>query len=161
MPQPFGTAPIARPEGVISAERSGAHARGVAGVQARIALLERELQGASTARAVAVATARLCGWTVLRWPVRSITPITAPVSGSWIGAALHVHRWTGSLKCSGPNTWTAWSTAIAVPIAFVPAPPSLHSVPSAKFMSPAARRRTLADPSIVISMPLASLTTIR
>ena len=93
--------------------------------------------------------------------MRSITPITAPVSGSWIGAALHVQRCTGSLKCSGPKTWTAWSSAIAVPIAFVPAPPSLHSVPAAKFMSPAARRRTAALPSIVSSIPFASLTTIR
>ena len=93
--------------------------------------------------------------------MRSITPITAPVSGSWIGAALQVQRCTGSEKCSGPKTWTAWSSASAVPIALVPAPPSLHRVPSAKFMSPAARRRTCAEPSIVISMPLASETTIR
>ena len=93
--------------------------------------------------------------------MRSITPSSSPVSGSWIGAALHVQRCTGSLKCSGPNTCTAWSTASAVPIAFVPAPGSLHSVPSAKFMSAAARRRTPALPSIVISRPVASLITIR
>jgi len=90
-----------------------------------------------------------------------MTPITWPVSGSWIGHALHVQRCTGSEKCSGPNTWTAWSTAIAVPIAFVPAPPSLQSVPSAKFMSSAARSRTGVEPSIVSSVPSASEMTIR
>ena len=65
------------------------------------------------------------------------------MSGSWIGAAEHVQRCTTSLKCSGPKTCTAWSAAIAVPIAFVPAPGSLHSVPSVKFMWSAARRRRL------------------
>jgi hypothetical protein len=44
-----------------------------------------------------------------------------------MGAAEHVQRWTTSLKCSGPKTWTAWSAAIAVPMAFVPAPDSLQS----------------------------------
>ena len=43
-PQPCGTAPIARPDGVISAERSGDDAVAVAGVQARVALLQRELE---------------------------------------------------------------------------------------------------------------------
>ena len=33
--------------------------------------------------------------------MRSITPSSSPVSGSWIGAAEHVQRWTTSLKCSG------------------------------------------------------------
>ena len=88
-------------------------------------------------------------------------PSSSPVSGSWIGAAEHVQRWTGSLKCSGPKTCTAWSAAIAVPIAFVPAPGSLHSTPSAKFIFSAARRRTAPEPSMLSSTPLASLTTIR
>ena len=80
----------------------------------------------------------LWGWTVAISPVRSITPITWPVSGSWTGAAAQVHCCTTSLKCSEANTWTACSAASAVPIAFVPAPPSLHSVPSAKFIESAA-----------------------
>ncbi len=46
-------------------------------------------------------------------------------------------------------------------MAFVPAPPSLHDVPSAKFMSAAARRRMLAVPSMLMSVPSASLMTIR
>jgi hypothetical protein len=65
------------------------------------------------------------------------------------------------LKCSAANTCTAWSAASAVPIAFVPAPPSLHSVPSAKFIDSAARIRMWASPSISRIMPVASLTTIR
>ncbi len=98
---------------------------------------------------------------MLKSPVRSITPSSAPVSGSWIGAAEQVQRCTGSLKCSGPNTWTAWLAAIAVPIALVPAPPSLHSTPSAKFIISAARRRTAPEPSMASSTPSASLITIR
>ena len=83
------------------------------------------------------------------------------MSGSWIGAAEHTQRWTGSWKCSGPNTWTAWSTATAVPIALVPAPGSLHSVPSAKFMTSSARSRIAGLPSMLSSTPFASLITIR
>ncbi len=83
------------------------------------------------------------------------------MSGSWIGAAEQTQRWTGSWKCSGPKTWTAWSTASAVPIALVPAPGSLHSVPSAKFMTSAARMRIVALPSMLSRTPSASLTTIR
>ena len=48
-----------------------------------------------------------------------------------------------------------------MPIALVPAPPSLHRVPSAKFIESAARIRTLGLPSTQSRMPLASLTTIR
>ena len=110
-PQPGGTAPIARPDGVTSALRSGRDAVAVAGVQARVALLQRELRGWPRRRARSRWRRRGCaGARCERSPVRSITPITAPVSGSWIGAALHVQRCTGSLKCSGPKTWTAWST---------------------------------------------------
>ena len=116
---------------------------------------------ASTACAVAVATAIEWGCTVRISPVRSITPITSPVSGSWTGAAAQVQRWTISLKCSEANTWTACLAAIAVPIALVPAPPSDHSVPSAKFIESAARSRTVALPSTHSSTPLASETTIR
>jgi hypothetical protein len=116
---------------------------------------------ASTACAVAVATARLCGCTVEKSPVRSITPSRQPLSGSWIGAAEHVQRWTTSLKCSGPKTWTAWSAAIAVPMALVPAPGSLQSVPSVKFMWSAARMRRCALPSTLSRTPLASVTTTR
>ena len=108
-----------------------------------------------------MATARLAGWTVEKSPVRSITPTSSPVSGSWIGAAEQTQRWTGSWKCSGPKTCTAWSTATAVPIAFVPAPGSLHSVPSAKFMTSAARMRIAALPSMLSRTPFASLITIR
>ena len=148
--EPAGDAPAGRdgcrsrgPDGVTSAAAVGRDAVAVAGVQAGVALLQHELRGWPRRRARSRWRRRGCaGARCARSPVRSITPITAPVSGSWIGAALHVQRCTGSLKCSGPKTWTAWSSAIAVPIAFVPAPPSLHSVPSAKFMSPAARRRT-------------------
>ena len=90
-----------------------------------------------------------------------MTPISAPVSGSWIGAAEQTQACTGSLKCSAPNTWTAWSTATAVPIAFVPAPRSLHSVPSAKFIESAARRRIAGLPSMQSRTPSASDRTIR
>ena len=77
-----------RPEGVTSARSGrGGDAVAVALEQARVAMLEPSRRVASTAWAVAVATARLCGCTVRESPVRSITPSTAPVSGSWIGAA--------------------------------------------------------------------------
>ena len=103
----------------------------------------RQRRWASTAPAVATATANECGCTVLIRLVRSITPSMRPVSGSCTGAAAHVHACTTSLKCSAANTWTAWSAASAVPIAFVPAPPSLHSAPTAKFIEFAAASRTL------------------
>ena len=85
----------------------------------------------------------------------------SPVSGSCTGAAAHVHACTTSLKCSAANTWTAWSAASAVPIALVPAPPSLHSAPTAKFIEFAAASRTWGAPSSHSSVPSASLTTIR
>ena len=73
----------------------------VARAQARVALLQLEpqrgLHGARRRRRHGEAR----GWTVETSPVRSITPISAPVSGSWIGAAEHVQRCTSSLKCSG------------------------------------------------------------
>ena len=103
----------------------------------------------------------LCGCTVAISPVRSMTPITLPVSGSLTGAAAHVHAWTTSLKCSVANTCTACSAASAVPIAFVPAPPSLHSVPSAKFIESAACILTDAFPSSHSRTPFWSETTIR
>ena len=87
--------------------------------------------------------------------------MTWPVSGSCTGAAAQVHDWTISLKCSEANTWTACSAASAVPMALVPAPPSLHSVPSAKFIESAACMRTLGLPSTHSRMPLASETTMR
>ena len=83
------------------------------------------------------------------------------MSGSCTGAAAHVHACTTSLKCSAANTCTAWSAASAVPIAFVPAPPSLHSAPTAKFIEFAAASRTAGAPSSHSSVPSASLTTIR
>jgi len=46
----------------------------------------------------------LCGCTVDISPVRSITPMTWPVSGSLTGAAAHVQACTTSLKCSVANT---------------------------------------------------------
>ena len=121
----------------------------------------RQRRCASIAPAVATATAKECGCTVLILLVRSITPSTSPVSGSWTGAAAHVHACTTSLKCSAANTCTAWSAASAVPIAFVPAPLSLHSAPTAKFIEFAAASRTRGDPSSHSSIPSASLTTIR
>ena len=121
----------------------------------------RQRRCASTAPAVATATAKECGCTVLIRLVRSITPSTRPVSGSCTGAAAQVHACTTSLKCSAANTWTAWSAASAVPIAFVPAPLSLHSAPTAKFIEFAAESRTPGAPSSHSSVPSASLTTIR
>ena len=110
---------------------------------------------------MATATANECGCTVLILLVRSITPSNAPLSGSCTGAAAHVQAWTTSLKCSAANTCTAWSAARAVPIAFVPAPLSLHSAPMAKFIEFAAASRTPGAPSSQSSVPSASLTTIR
>ena len=121
----------------------------------------RHRRCASTAPAVATATANECGCTVLIRLVRSITPMRSPVSGSCTGAAAQVHACTTSLKCSAAKTWTAWSAASAVPIALVPAPPSLHSAPTAKFIEFAAARRTWGAPSSHSSVPSASLTTIR
>ena len=66
-----------------------------------------------------------------------------------------------SLKCSVANTWTAWSDAIAVPTAFVPAVSSLHRAPSTKLSSSAALERTRGLPSIHSSLPSASVTTNR
>ena len=51
--------------------------------------------------------------------------------------------------------------ASAVPMALVPAPPSLQSVPSAKFIESAACMRTLGLPSTHSRIPLASETTMR
>ena len=99
--------------------------------------------------------------TTLMSPVRSMTPMTSPVSGSTTGAAEHVQRWTGSVKCSAAKTWTAWPAATAVPIAFVPAEVSLHSAPSMKFMSSAARFRSVVSPLMLRSIPSASETTSR
>ena len=70
------------------------------------------------------------------------------------GAAEHCQRWTGSVKCSAAKTCTAWAAAIAVPIAFVPADGSLHSAPSTKFMSSAARFRSCASPLMLSSTPV-------
>ena len=94
-------------------------------------------------------------------PVRSMTPSRPPVSGSLIGAAAHVQRCTGSVKCSAAKTWTACSAASAVPTALVPAPASLHSAPSTKFISSAARLRSVTSPRMLSSIPEASLMTMR
>ncbi len=82
-------------------------------------------------------------------PVRSMTPSSRPVSGSMTGAAAQVQRCTGSVKCSAAKTCTACSAASAVPTALVPAPDSLHSAPSTKFMSSAARLRSWASPRML------------
>ncbi len=115
----------------------------------------------STALAVAVARARLCGCTVVILPVRSTMPSSRPLSGSCTGAAAQVQLCTISLKCSAAKTCTAWSAARAVPIALVPAPFSLHRAPSVKFIESAAAMRTFALPPIHSRSPSASLTTIR
>jgi hypothetical protein len=49
-------------------------------------------------------TDRLAGCTLEMSPVRSMMPSSRPVSGSVTGAAAHVQRWTGSVKCSAAKT---------------------------------------------------------
>ena len=80
--QPGGTAPIARPDGVTSAEWSGETRAPYRACRRASRSCSTSRRLASTARAVAVATASECGCTEARSPVRSITPITSPVSGS-------------------------------------------------------------------------------
>jgi hypothetical protein len=92
--------------------------------------------------------------------VTSIAPSNRPVAGSWIGAAAHVHRCTGRLKCSVAKICNGWSTASAVPGALVPACASSQRAPGTKFID-SAPRRIDAWPSTHSSRPCASHTAIR
>ena len=79
-------------------------------------------------------------------PVMSRTPRTAPVSGSWIGAAEQLHGVTERDRCSAPRICTGRPTARAVPGAFVPALASLQSAPGTKCID-SARERSADAPS--------------
>ena len=80
-----------------------------------------------------------------------------PLSGSCSGAALHVQPCTGVAKCSAEKTCSAWSSASAVPIAFVPAAASLQREPRCRWTS-VARSSIAASPSSHSSVPSASHT---
>ena len=154
-PSSAGRRVIARPVGVTSARGAGrAQLLAVAGAQARVA--SPAARAAATPRrrcAVAVATARLCGVDG-REVAREVDDAEQRAR---VGVVDRRGRARPALdrlvEVLGPKTWTAWSAASAVPIAFVPAPGSLHSVPSAKFMT---RRRACGRapaPSMLSSMP--------
>ena len=55
------------------------------------------------------------GWPDGRRRSRRSRRAAARCAGSWIGAAAHVQRCTGRLKCSVAKICSAWSTASAVP----------------------------------------------
>ncbi len=104
---------------------------------------------ASTAATVARTRVRLCGVATSAPPVRSSTPSTAPVSGSWIGAAEQLHGVTCRARCSGPKICTGRSRASAVPGALVPALTSLQSAPGTKCIASALspQRRLIPRPT--------------
>ena len=82
---------------------------------------------ASSASAIrAVARTRAIVWAepMSSPPVTSTTPRMSPATGSWMGAAAQLHRWTGTTKCSAARIATGASSRRAVPGALVPAWPS-------------------------------------
>ena len=99
----------------------------------------------SIADAQARTSARLRGPASSAPPVRSTTPSSSPESGSRTGAATHDHGCTWSPKCSDAAICTGLRVASAVPGAFVPAPPSLHSAPATKCID-SARPRSRGGP---------------
>jgi hypothetical protein len=82
------------------------------------------------------------------------------LSGSWIGAAEHVHPCRRRLKCSAEKICTGWSSSSAVPIAFVPTALSLARCPGRK-PGPTAISIARGCPPAHSSTPSASLRTAK
>ena len=94
---------------------------------------------ASAMRAAARVIASVWGDSTSFPPVTSTTPITLPVSGSWIGADAHDHFLFSMTKCSDALICTAESRRSAVPGALVPTDVSSHCEPSTNRMLSALR----------------------
>ena len=137
-----------------SARRRAERDRAAAPEPAAVALAQRRRPlrrrappgAASIIRAAASTSARLCGWAVASSPERSRTPSVSPVSGSRTGAALQVHSWTETAKCSAEKTCSGCPAASAVPIALVPAP----LLAPARAALEVDRRRLLQHPRLAV-----------